>query len=1088
MSTKDLQAAVERQRAFAGRAGKPVWTSAPEEVAKFYGTDLKTGLDPATAAARHKELGFNELFGSSGPSAFKILLGNLFNAMNLVLTIAMIFSFVVADYPVAVSLVIVIIINTAIGFWQEYQGEKTMEALKNMSSPTARVMRDHEIESIPTREVVPGDVVYLEEGDICPADLRVANAVNLEMDEALLTGESLPVSKKDEAISDPEIGVGDRKHMCFMNTVVTKGRGHGVVVATSLCTEIGKIAESLSDDKKDKGPPPGKNKFLWWIEDVLGWHEKTPLQVTMDKLMYVLLVCAILLGLLVFAVNGMTFSSSLLLYAVSVGVAILPEGLPAVVTVTMSVGVARMAKQKAIVRRLNALEALGQVTNICSDKTGTLTEGKMVVTRYWVAGRDYEVAGKGLLPEGEITDKATTAVVSKEEIKKDPAQYKLMLVCKKCVTCDLFFDDEDKAWKSTGDPTEVALEVLARKGLVADDPFLSEMKFVGEHPFDPTIKRMTVMYLHEPTRTVYFLAKGALERVLEVSKGYLAAGGAETPLDASIGPTADAKMLEMAGDAMRVLGFGYRTEVVPADKDISNPEQLNIDMGWSVRENAEQQMIFLGVIGMYDPPRQETRPAVLICRDAGITVHMATGDHPKTAEAIAKQVDIIVPEERSLVLPASTFDKMTIEQVDGLPSLPNVLARCSPQTKVKMVEALHRRDRFVVMTGDGSNDAPAIKMSDVGIAMGLGGSEVTKQVASIVLTDDNFETIVNAVAEGRRIFINISKFVVHLLSGNVAEVIALVCGLAFKDRYGHAIFPMSPIEVLWINMVTSSPIALALGQENADPDIMLRPPRQKSEGLFSKEVIWDTFFYGILMGGMTLGAFIGVMYSEVDPNTTGDCNHGMTEDSCIPIFKARATAYTMLCLLLCLHGYNCRDARRSMFKMRFFENKLLWYIVIAATIGTILTVYIPWVNVNVFLHYLITWQWGIIAAALVIFFIAAELWKLFKRRSSFWNPPSATPTGVHLGEGDEPEHEGADEGFVHYEQRIHHSLKRNATDASIAKLEEATGIAKMDRAGSNISQSIYELQPVPAKQPTNDSLPSTNGTNTNSLQVPGHKV
>lgn len=370
-----------------------------------------------------------------------------------------------------------------------------------------------------------------------------------------------------------------------------------------------------------------------------------------------------------------------------------------------------------------------------------------------------------------------------------------MLVCKKCTTCDLYFDDEDSAWKSTGDPTEVALEVLARKALSPEDEFISKLKFVGEHPFDPTIKRMTVAFLDESTRTVYFFAKGAYERVLEVSKDYLAPGGVEKPIDADIGPTAEKKMLEMAGDAMRVLGFGYRVEKIPEGTDISDPVALNIAMKWNEREQAEQQMIFLGLIGMYDPPRQETRPAVLICRDAGITVHMATGDHPKTAEAIAKQVDIIVPEETALVLPASTFDKMDNSTVDALPALPNVLARCSPQTKVKLVESLHRRDRFVAMTGDGSNDAPAIKMSDVGIAMGLGGSEVTKQVAAIVLTDDNFETIVNAVAEGRRIFSNITKFVVHLLSGNIAEVIALICGLAFKDYAGHAIFPMSPIEV-----------------------------------------------------------------------------------------------------------------------------------------------------------------------------------------------------------------------------------------------------------------------------------------------------
>lgn len=532
--------------------------------------------------------------------------------------------------PVAVSLIIVMLINSAIGFYQEYRGEKTMEALKSMSSPTARVMRHRELIFVPTRQAVPGDLVYLEEGDICPADLRILSAVNLELDEALLTGESLPVSKHDAPLPDPELGVGDRKNMAFMNTIVTKGRGHGIVVSTSLCTEIGKIAESLSDDK-DAGPPPGFSKFKWALWGILGWRDKTPLQVTMDQLMYSLLGVAFVLGLIVFAVQGMQFSAALLLYAVSVGVAILPEGLPAVITVTMSLGVSTMAKQKAIVRRLNALEALGQVTNICSDKTGTLTEGKMVVTRYWVSGKDYAVSGKGLVPEGSITHDGRS--LSLDEIKQHDGQRMLMMVCKKCTTCDLFFDDEEKVWKSTGDPTEVALEVLARKGLDEKDESVSQLQFVAEHPFDPTLKRMTVVYIHPASRTAYFFVKGALERVLEVSSSYLAPDGSATPLDDKFPGLAEGKMLEMAGDAMRVLGFGYRTVSIPDGVDITDPIAVAELMKWNDRETTERDVVFLGLVGMYDPPRAETLPAVRICREAGITVHMATGDHPKVCSA-----------------------------------------------------------------------------------------------------------------------------------------------------------------------------------------------------------------------------------------------------------------------------------------------------------------------------------------------------------------------------------------------------------------------------------------------------------------------
>jgi Na+-exporting ATPase len=847
------------------------------------------------------------------------------------------------------------IINSAIGFYQEYKGEKTMEALKNMSSPISRVLRNHEIELIPTREVVPGDIVYLEEGDICPADMRLCQAVNLELDEALLTGESLPVSKFSEPIVDDTnaIGVGDRKNMAFMNTIVTKGRGHGIVISSSLCTEIGKIAESLSDDNKDTGPPPGVNPVWWKVQGWLGWHSKTPLQVTMDKLMYALLGVAIVLGVVVFATAGFVFSESLLLYAVSVGVAILPEGLPAVVTVTMSVGVARMAKQKAIVRRLNALEALGQVTNICSDKTGTLTEGKMVVTRFWVGGKEYDVDGKGLLPQGDIVLKGTDKGISTTDIKSDQNMYMMMLVCKKCTTCDLFQDEEDGNWKSTGDPTEVALEVVARKALDPQDAFIGELEFVGEHPFDATIKRMTTVYYHRSTNQLYLFVKGAMERVLEVSSSYATEGGS-VPVDATIGPLAEQKMLGMAGDAMRVLGLGYKVSplTVPLAEPIAN---TMVSLGWDDRAKCEEGLTFLGVIGMFDPPRKETLPAVRVCHNAGITVHMATGDHPKTAEAVAKLVEIITPQEPGLVLPASEFDKMTDAQIDALVHLPNVLARCSPQTKVKMVDALHRRGLFVAMTGDGSNDAPAIKKSDVGIAMGLGGSEVTKQVAAIVLTDDNFETIVNAVAEGRRIFLNITKFVVHLLSGNVAEVIALICGLAMRDYSGEAIFPMSPIQILWLNMFTSSPVALCLGQEAADPDIMLRPPRSKKEGLFSKEVLWDTFAYGIFMGIISLAAFIGVLYSYAVPNTLPHCNHYNPDSACNGVYIARGTSFTTLTFFLLVHGFNCRDSRRSMFNMRLYENKLLFWTILVTAIATILTLYIPFVNDQIFGQMGLSW-------------------------------------------------------------------------------------------------------------------------------------
>jgi len=430
--------------------------------------------------------------------------------------------------PVAGSLIIVIILNTTVSYIQEYRGEKTMEALKNMSSPTAHVIRGRDLLQVPTRDVVPGDLVQLEEGDIVPADLRLLEAVNLQIDEALLTGESLPASKHIEPVP-ADSGLGDRKSLAFMNTIVTKGRGKGICIATSLCTQMGEIAASLSVESK-KPRPPGMSKFMWTIYGLLGWKNKTPLQVSMDALMYMLLLIAIVLGLIVFAVNGFTYSPDLLLYAVSVAVAIIPEGLPAVVTVTMSSGVSKMAKQKAIVRKLNALEALGQVTDICSDKTGTLTEGKMVVTRYWIASenKDFKVAGKGIDPVGEIEAMETGEQQAPAAIMKDRLQHLLGLNCKLNNTCDVFFDEEKDQWKSSGDPTEVALEVLARK--MFGDSKIS-LVFAGEQPFDPAIKRMTVIYVDTEAKVVHYFLKGALERVLETCTGLIGADGAIVKLE-----------------------------------------------------------------------------------------------------------------------------------------------------------------------------------------------------------------------------------------------------------------------------------------------------------------------------------------------------------------------------------------------------------------------------------------------------------------------------------------------------------------------------------------------------------------------------
>ncbi|KAJ3337327.1 hypothetical protein HDU93_001232 [Gonapodya sp. JEL0774] len=1024
-----------------------------EDTVQAFESHADNGLREDDAIARLERYGRNELFGDTGPSVFKILLDNTFNAMNFVLTIALAFSFVVRDYPVAITLVVVIVTNTAIGFAQEFKGEKTMAALRAMSSPTGRVVRkgerhipedfkeviaevpDEETDAgepsspdnerpgvleealslkakerksdvrepveeqrvarepidIPTGDIVIGDLVVLEEGDIVAADIRLISAVNLEIDEALLTGESLPVRK---IINLPPgtatvVPVPDRKNLAFKNTTVTKGRGRGIVIGTGLNTEIGKIAKSLTTSAQaDSGTKKS---------------DKTPLQRTLDKMMYALLGIALLLGVVVFGANGFKWSNETLLYAVSVGVAIIPEGLPAVLVVVLAQGVSRMAKQKAIVRKIASLEALSKVTDICSDKTGTLTQGKMVVTQAWIGQVSYSISGRGLEPFGDIYLQGDALTkVPRADLESSDAFYRTALVTNLCKTSTLYLDEEDNRWKSTGDPTEVALDVFSRKVLQEDDPFVKSLEFMGEQPFDPSIKRMSVAYFDRAKGKVWIFVKGALERVLEMSVSCAGRDGI-APITPEFISNAQNETENLASQALRVLSFGFKVLDATAIEGES-AEDLLERLGLSKRLKMEENLTFLGLIGMYDPPRNETKRSVNECIQAGITVRMATGDHITTARAIAKQVDIITTSEASdtaLVVPASDFDALPAEQADTLPKLPRVLARCAPESKVTLVKALHKRGKFVAMTGDGSNgwlkmlhwailysyalppsDAPALKAADIGIAMGLGGSEVTKSIASIVLTDDNFATIVAAVSEGRRIFENITKFVVHLFTGNIAEVIVLVIGLACRNKYGEAIFPMSPIQILWVNMVTSSPVALALGQEKASSDIMKRPPKSVQSGVFTTEVLMDMTIYGIAQGVLSLATFlIGIFANGASFSDSGHCNHSYdVAENCEPIFRARSAAFLTLTVLLLVHGFNCRHARKSAFKSRLHANKLLLGVFVFGLVSTVATIYIPFLNTDIFMQSRMTWEWGLVIGSVFIFQAVVEIYKAAKRR------------------------------------------------------------------------------------------------------------
>ncbi|CAJ0833816.1 10045_t:CDS:10 [Entrophospora sp. SA101] len=854
--------------------------------------------------------GLNELSGQGNVNAFMVLAKQFLNALMLILMIAMIVSFVTKDYIEAGVIGFVAITNALIGFFQEYRAEKTMESLRKMTSPTARVIRGEASTFVPTNTLVPGDILVIEEGDVVGADARLFECQNLEIDEALLTGESVPVAKF---------------------TTVTKGRGKGIVISTGMETEIGKIAKSLSSSSI---------------------IQRSPLQKAMDMMAYILFGIAVVLSVIVFGVNKWQFTREVFIYAVSVSIAILPEGLVAVITLTMALGVRKMAKNKAIVRKLSALEALGSVTNICSDKTGTLTQSKMIATNAWLLHEGfYKITGRKGYSPNEVTFKNMSYAF--RQLVQTAALCNMAVIRKGAIRGE---------WNVIGDPTEGALQVFSHKAGLPKPVLESEefkFKLIMEYNFDTILKRMSVLYKNEITNEYYVFMKGATESILkkctkfqvgdDVVEREVNDDGSDEKFKLEINNSLES----LASKGLRVLSLAYRK--------INNSSKTDKEFSMMTREEVDNDMIFLGFVGIYDPPRPESKDAVMKCFGAGIEVHMLTGDHPLTAAAIAKEIGIIPSNylvssnninkivnddngsQSQLVMAATQFDALTDKEIDELKELPKVIARCSPETKVKMIEALHRRKKFVAMTGDGVNDSPSLKKADIGIAMGMGGSDVAKQASDIVLTDDNFATIVSAISEGRRIFVNIQKFISHLLSGNVSEIVALVIGLSFIDTDGLSLNPMSPLQILFLNMVTSSPPAMGLGVERASKDIMRYPP-QSRRGLFSWEVIGDTLFYGCIMGGLTLTNFSIVIYAAGDGNLGSGCNHSLnpeTEDACEQVFRAR---------------------------------------VVGGALIAIPTFYIPGLNTKVFHQLGFSWEWGLILGSIIIFEIVVEIYKFSKRR------------------------------------------------------------------------------------------------------------
>ncbi|EON66813.1 hypothetical protein W97_06215 [Coniosporium apollinis CBS 100218] len=1038
-----------------------------EQLASALNTNTEQGLSPAAAKEAQRKYGENMLSGQEGVKWYSVLLKQISNAMILVLVLAMALSYGVQDWVEGGVITAVIILNISIGFYQEFQAEKKMDSLRALSSPTATVLRGGNIDSIASAEVVPGDVVLFKTGDTIPADVRLFESMNLECDEKILTGEAQPVAKiPDQDFSghnELETGVGDRLNMVYSSTTVTKGRGRGICVFTGMHTEIGRIAESMqgktrkpnrSMSRKYGRTQPVKGALLRsWdaVGKFLGLTEGTPLQIKLSKLAYMLFGFAIILAIIVFGVNRFNITTEVAVYAISTGIAMIPESLIAVLTITFVTGMTSMRKRKVLTRKLSALEALGGITNICSDKTGTLTQGQMVTRKAWIPGvgiysvnNSDEAANptQGTISLGVAKTKEEVAAereARKEELDKlrsaaalkfeEPVEKtqrdqnrrteqdfddektlggseegnapevtpELEAFLHSAALCNLAtvrYNEQERKWQTTGDPTEVALQVFAHRFGMGKAPLEREQgwKQLAEYPFDSTVKRMSVAYKVPSDGSTLIFVKGAVERIIDLCPR-VGVGKHELDMTEEVKQSINEQMTVLADQGLRVLAIARKTWT---GQDITEKTEIP-------RDEIESDLTLLGLAGLYDPPRLETKGAVRECTNAGIRVHMLTGDHPGTASAIAKEVGIIpkdfsiLPKEvgDSLVRTAAEFDGMTDEQIDQMPELPLVIARCAPHTKTRMIAALHRRQRYAAMTGDGVNDGPSLQAADVGIAMGLAGSDVAKGASDIVLTDDNFASIVNAIEEGRRMFDNIQRFVLHLLTSNVGEVILLICGLGFQDVNGFSVFPLSPLQILWINMVTSGFPAFGLGREKASYNIMTRPPHDNKKGVFTWQIITDMIVYGMIMGILTLVTFIIIVYGPGDGQLGEDCNSHWSE-GCDTVYRARSAVFAELTWLILISAWEFKSIRRSMFRLdpysesRFpffkdiYENKFLFWSVVLGSLVVFPCIYIPGFNTTVFRQTSITWEWALSVGGVVIFVLGIELWKLIKRKTGWF--------------------------------------------------------------------------------------------------------
>ena len=936
------------------------------------------GLSSEEVEMRLKHYGPNQLKEAPRPGFLALLWAQLNNFVVILLIVASVISALLGDYVEAAAIMAIVVLNSVLGIVQEQRAEQALAALKKLAAPDARVIRDGVHVSIPAYGLVPGDIVFLEAGNFIPADLRLLEAINLRVEEASLTGESLPVQKNAATVLEKNVPLGDRKNTAFMGTLVNYGRGRGVVTSTGMHTQLGLIATMLQTVDT----------------------EQTPLQRRLDQLGRSLSIGSLILVAVVFVVALINqtninelFTSPLgyfkefagqitevFIIAISLAIAAVPEGLPAVVTISLALGMREMIQRHALIRRLSSVETLGSATTICSDKTGTLTQNEMTVTRIWADNQFISVTGTGYAPNGEFQVDG-----AKVDVKKYPAILSTLwlgLINNDATIETTGENESQQTYRIVGDPTEGSLLVAAAKAGAIHVDIKEAYPRANEVPFDSERKRMITIHdvrdpksedlspFHDERYKNWNVVavKGAPDIVLTLCSRYLDMNDEPREMTEDMRQQILAANDAMTKDALRVLGLACRVE-----KEVSDdPEKIKA-------AELEENLAFVGLMGMIDPPRTEVKPALEHARHAGIRTVMITGDFPNTAKAIAEAIGLLRPGKK--VMTGAQLDELDDVELKNIIEDTDVFARVSPEHKMRIVDALQANDEIVAMTGDGVNDAPAIKRADIGVAMGITGTDVAKETADMVLTDDNYASIVAAVEQGRIIYSNIRKFVFFLLSSNVAEIMII-----FLATLAGLPAPLTAIQLLWLNLITDGAPALALAMEKGDPDIMDQKPRAKSEPIVNRSMGIGIVIQTIIQTSAVLGAFVmGLVWhleaGSTIPSGTNMLSFVLAHDwRGIDVQTAETMAFVTLSLCELFRAYTVRSERASLFSIGIFSNKYMQYAVGLSIALLLIVCAVPFLQPIFNTHFLTVREWSVVLGLALMPAVAEEITKFFLRR------------------------------------------------------------------------------------------------------------